>query len=105
MSSLSNLQLAVEQEVQRRHNEIVLGVFQWMCKKHNKLGICSCEYCQKLPEYVAAKRYLQRLKNSDYHLYPNEFINNEDIDQSIAYARWRVKHLKVEKDTLKLIQY
>lgn len=103
MSRLSELQLKVEQEVQRRHNEVVLGVFQWMCNKHNEYGVCQCEYCQKLPEYVRAKRHLQWLKSVDYDGYWQEYAHIILHDEKLLAAKRAIKALKVQKDRLKLI--
>jgi hypothetical protein len=95
---LSNLQQRVEEELQKHHSVIVLNYFQILCKKHNQIGKCDCEYCQKLPEYVAAKRYLQHLKK-----FNDDYLQPETIFESLEKQKLYVKKLKKVKDSLKLL--
>lgn len=102
---LNNLLQAVEEEVQRRHSDIVLRVFQIRCNKHNHLGSCNCEYCSLLPEYVRAKRYLQHIKralNSNWE--PYWFGQGPDPYEKVRRSESYIKNLKAQKDNLKIIQ-
>lgn len=103
-SSLSNIAQRVQEELDVRHQDIVLSVYKFMLKKHNDPQ-CNCNYCIQLAPYIREKRQLQHFQRRVF----NDNLSYSE-DYSLAYAmesisryKRRIKRMKLEKDSLKLI--
>jgi len=107
MGSLSSLEAAVQEGIANRHKEIVLAVYQFMLKRHNDIN-CGCDYCSQIKEYVQARKNYGRMKRTfdseefDYECYYNN--HTETPWRTLDTLKWKVKQLKIKKDSLKLLK-
>lgn len=88
----------------KSHSKIVINLFNHTLKNHNN-SFCGCNYCQKLRNYVEAKKCAHRIKT---------YIGEDFLELRIAWGehtinvsekleaiKQEIALLKIEKDKLK----
>ena len=103
MITSTNLRNKVQQKVNERHREIIMGVYLNMIKSHN--DFCGCNYCKILVEYVQLKKYrtaLDRRMNSHDYDYWDSRATKSDL-QDLSIIKQNIRMLKKQKDSLKTL--
>ncbi len=92
---LQEIQRRVQEQLQKRHKEVVISAYKALVNKHGR-EVCQCDYCIKTRRYTSLKILLHReLVREDYNW--GDYTRNSRIWD----LKLDIKKLKTERKELK----